>query len=514
VVPWPQRPNAPDRFLLHAKRSPEQVAVVDGSTEWTYGQLAAEAAKLARGLARMGIGPDSLVGLCVPRGWRVVAGILGIWMHGCAYLPIDPAYPSHRRSFIADDSQVSHIVVGADTSLAVEAVNEAASGHVLPDGTAYVIYTSGSTGTPKGVLVRHDNLSALLDGAVAELPVRPDDVGTVFHSYCFDMSVWEIWRVLTTGGRCIFVPTEVTLHADRFIRLLADMRISLLSLVPSVFANLVRALQTRPVPLPHLRELIFGGEALNVNAVQAWYQLGLAPDARLVNMYGITETTVHVTSKALSSEQLAACRGPGTPIGAPLPHLRVAILDERGRPVSSGAVGEMHVAGAGVSAGYLNRPELTDERFVRLDFDDRQSRWYRTGDFARRDSSGELMFIGRRDDQIQLHGHRIELGEIDAAIQLLPDVAAGATVVVPNLRGEPVLVACYIPASNAKHDGPRIRAGLRSRLPRYMIPAMLVPVIELPVTPEGKLDRAALSRHVRQSADHAQGGRHDRALGC
>jgi D-alanine--poly(phosphoribitol) ligase subunit 1 len=222
-------------------------------------------------------------------------------------------------------------------------------------------------------------------------------------------------------------------------------------------------------------------------------------------MYGITETTIHVTSKALSKQQLAARRGPGTPIGVPLPHLRVAVLDERGRPVSSGAVGEMYVAGAGVSAGYLNRPDLTAERFVRLDFDDRQSRWYRTGDFARRDSSGELMFIGRRDDQIQLRGHRIELGEIDAALQLLPDVAAGATLVVPNLHGEPVLVACYVPAGDAEHDGPRIRAGLRSRLPRYMIPAMLVPVAELPVTPEGKLDRAALSRHVRRSADQAQG---------
>src|SRR5208282_4088846 len=183
-------------------------------------------------------------------------------------------------------------------------------------------------------------------------------------SYCFDFSVWEIWRLLAVGGRCIYVPGDVTFDAGRFGRLLADERVTVLNLVPSVFANLVRTLGKQPVPLPALREVIFGGEPLNIGAVRVWRELGLAPSAELINMYGITETTVHVTVKRLADADLAAARGTETPIGRPLPHLRVAVLDGRGQPAVPGAEGEMYVAGGGVSAGYLGQPALTTDRFV------------------------------------------------------------------------------------------------------------------------------------------------------
>lgn len=488
------------RFADQAAAVPDGVAVVDGAGSWSYRDLQARAASLAGQLAAAGVGEHSLVGLSVSRGWRVVAGILAIWMRHCAYVPIDPEYPAARRRFIAADSRLSHIVAdGGEAGFSVVR-SQAGPRHGIPPDAAYVIYTSGSTGQPKGVIVRHGNVLSLLDGTAQVLPVLPCDAGTVFHSYCFDFSVWEIWRMLTAGGRCVFVPAQARLDARRLTRLLADERIRVLNLVPSVFANLVRVMGKRPVPLPALREVILGGEPLNVGAVRDWYELGAAPGARLINMYGITETTVHVTARHLSPGQMSGDYSTGTPIGRPLPHLEVAVLDEDSQPVTPGLAGEMYVSGAGVSAGYLDRPELTAERFCRLPCDSSGRLWYRTGDIARLQADGELTFIGRRDSQVQLRGHRIELGEVEAAVRCLPGVADAAAAIVPNGTGEPVLVACYVPAdgpdSRAEGSEATLRDGLLQRLPRYMIPARIVPIAGLPVTPEGKLDRAALSEAV------------------
>jgi nonribosomal peptide synthetase DhbF len=337
----------------------------------------------------------------------------------------------------------------------------------------------------------------LLDGAATVLPVHPDDVGSVFHSYCFDFSVWEIWRILTTGGRCVFVPAEVTRDPAGFAQLLADSNISLLNIVPSVFANLVRAMGSNPVALPGLREIIFGGEAIDLSTVRAWRRLGLAPRAQLVNMYGITETTVHVTAKRLDSCMPAAGGSRGTPIGLPLPHLQVAVLGADGELAASGSAGEIYVSGAGVSAGYLWRPELTDQRFVHRNFGSGEMRWYRTGDLAVRDENGELSYIGRCDSQVQLRGYRIELGEVEAALRLEPGVFGAGAAVIPNRRGEPTLVGCYVPAGDTDVDTRQLRAAVRERLPGFMVPAVLVPVTELPVTPEGKLDRGVLARELQ-----------------
>jgi amino acid adenylation domain-containing protein len=484
------------RFASQTAASPDSVAVVDGEGSWSYRRIAEEAATLAGQLARAGAAEHALVGLSVSRGWRVVAGILAIWSRHCAYVPVDPGYPEPRRQLIAADARLSHIVTdAADGGFAV-ARAEAGPAHTIPEDAAYVIYTSGSTGRPKGVIVRHGNVLSLLDGAASVLPADPSDVGTVFHSYCFDFSVWEIWRMLTVGGRCVCVPHVATLDGNRLVRLLADERISVLNLVPSVFANLVRVLRRQPTALPCLREIIFGGEPLNISAVHAWYELGVAPGARLINMYGITETTVHVTARRLGRREMSAYRCTGTPIGRPLPHLRVAVLDDQGQPVPPGGTGEMYVSGSGVSAGYLDRPGLTAARFARLPFDDGGHLWYRTGDLARLDAAGELTFLGRRDNQVQLRGHRIELGEIEAAVRALPGVADAAATLIPNGAGEPVLVACYVLAADGERGTAAMREALFRELPRYMVPARLVPIAELPVTPEGKLDRTALRAAV------------------
>jgi D-alanine--poly(phosphoribitol) ligase subunit 1 len=490
-----RREDALGRFLRRMARDADGTAVVDGDRRWTYGELSEAAAGLAARLAAQGVARGDLVGLSVDRGWRVVVGILAIWMRGAAYVPIDPGYPPTRRAYIAADARLRHLVVNDDDPAGIGAVAAAVDepAHALPDGAAYVIYTSGSTGEPKGVVVRHDNLEALLRSADTELPAGPRDVGTVFHSYCFDFSVWEIWRVLGAGGTCVFVPGDVAVDPGRFARLLADHRVTLLSMVPSVFANLVGALRDEPVALPALREVVFGGEAVDLAAARTWYELGLAPRALLVNMYGITETTVHVTLKPLDPAGVRDFPGPGTPIGRPLAHLAVAILDEHGQRTPPGEIGEMYVAGGGVASGYLNRPELTGRRFVRRS----AGLWYRTGDLARLGPDGELVFIGRCDTQVQLRGHRVELGEIEAVLTSLPGVGGAGVVMVPNRAGEQTLVACFVPVGGEERPERRLRAALRDRLPEYMVPTRLVPLDRLPVTPEGKLDRAALTEHVR-----------------
>jgi D-alanine--poly(phosphoribitol) ligase subunit 1 len=490
----PKDRSIANRFLSQAENVGEALAITDSTGARSYRNVAERAIEVARLLDRSGVPEGVLVGLSVSRGWRVVAGIMGIWIHGCAYVPIDPDYPARRRGFIADDARVSHVLTDdAESGLALTRLSSTAPPHALPEATAYVMYTSGSTGTPKGVMVTHHNLLALLDGAASVMPADATDTGTVFHSYCFDFSVWEIWRLLTVGGHCVYVSKENTFDGNRFAELLSAERISILNLVPSVFANLVRVLGARPVSLPSLREVVFGGEPVNIGAVKAWYELGLAPGAELINMYGITETTVHVTAKRLGRQDIAADRA-GTPIGRPLPHLEVALLDGQGRSVPPNSTGEVYVTGAGVSAGYLDRPGLTAERFVYLPGEPRHRRWYRTGDLALLDDHGELVFIGRRDNQVQLRGYRIELGEIEAALRQLPGVADGAAAVVPNRLGEPVLVGCYVPAAGVgSADAAVFRRTLIEQLPRHMVPVRLVPIARLPVTPEGKLDRAALA---------------------
>ncbi|MYW01629.1 amino acid adenylation domain-containing protein [Streptomyces sp. SID3343] len=486
-------------FAERLAEHPDAIAVEDDAHSLTYAQLWDAAGEVAEALADDGVAPGGLVGLRTRRGWRAVVGILGIWRHGSGYVPVDPRYPKSRRAYIVEDVGLRHVVVeDPDGTLAVEsAAGGSAPGHDVPSDAAYVIHTSGSTGDPKGVLIRHSQILALLDACSATYDVGPEDVWSFFHSHSFDFSVWEIWGALLSGGRVVVVPHEAATDSAAFVRLLADRGVTVLSQVPSVFGFVVRSLEERPLPLPRLRYVVFGGEAVGPQVLLRWYDLALAPNARLYNMYGITEITVHATVKLLSPAELRA-PGLGTPIGAPLPGLRLALLED-GRPVPPGLPGEIHIAGAQVADGYLGRPDLTAQRFLRVPGLGEDVLWYRSGDYAVERPDGEYEFLGRRDDQVKIRGFRIELGEIESVLAGQPEVRECAVVVTESIKGDPVLAACFVPAAAA---GPApeaeiasvLRHRLAALLPKHMVPGLFVPVRELPVTMSGKLDRGALAK--------------------
>ncbi|MEV0170173.1 amino acid adenylation domain-containing protein [Streptomyces sp. NPDC050803] len=491
-------------FARVAAQQPDAVAVEDRGRTVTYAQLAERARKIGDLLLKAGVPSGGLVGLRAGRGAQAVAGMLGIWGHGCGYVPIDPRYPQARQDYLVEDSGVGHLVVEdpASGEPTVEPTGRTPDDTPpVPTDTAYVIYTSGSTGAPKGVVVRHANVAALLGGC-RSYDLGPGDAWSFFHSPSFDFSVWEIWGALGTGGRIVVVPEEVTTDPAGLAGLLADRRVTVLSQVPSVFGFLVRGLEDQPVPLPDLRYVVFGGEAVSAPVIRRWTDLGLAPGAELHNMYGITEITVHATDTVVDPGKLRR-HLMGTPIGRALPHLRIALLEDS-TPVPPGVPGELHVAGAGVAHGYLGRPELTAERFVRLAFDDFQDLWYRTGDYAVEDDDGELEYLGRRDEQVKLRGFRIELGEIEAALDDLPQVRECAVVLTTAPSGEPLLAACYVPKDGPVEDG-LLRRELAGVLPAHMLPSAWVSLPELPLTLSGKLDRSALIPLVAESAGSQRG---------
>jgi nonribosomal peptide synthetase DhbF len=480
------------RVLTHAAERPGAVAVSDGHRRIGYAELAERSDRVRRALADAGVRPGTLVALRLRRGVQVPVAILGILRHGCAYLPIDPDYPAARQEFLLADSGAGHLVeADAADELAVHAVPGRRAGRRVPPETAYVIYTSGSTGTPKGVIVGRRHIRALMESAETVFGFGPGDVWSLFHSHSFDFSVWELWGALWSGGRAVVVPAEATWNPAALAELLVRERVSVLNQVPTSFGYLRRALDADPVKLPDLRYVILGGEPVNAADVALWQDSGLAPDARLVNMYGITETTVHVTYQDLDPQAQGTAGPQGTtPIGRPLPHLRVLLVDEHLRPVPSGEPGEIVVLGAAVADGYLGRPELTESRFIRLP--GAAGPGYRSGDWAVADEHGALHFIGRRDRQIQVRGFRIEPGEIQAVMTDHPDIEACEVTTAVNALGETVLAAHCL-AGRRPHPGPaELRRHAADRLPRHMVPARFVVHDRFPLTANGKVDRNRL----------------------
>ncbi len=511
LVGWSERLACPVRclhegFEAQAARSPESPAVCCAGEVWSYGEINRRANQLARYLRRHGVGPESLVGLCVERSPELVLGILGILKAGGAYVPLDPAYPRERLAFLLADSRVS--VLLSQESLAAglpesgarvilldgerEAIGRERGSNLAPgagpENLAYVIYTSGSTGLPKGALITHANVSRLFAATAERFGFGPGDVWTLFHSYAFDFSVWEIWGAWLHGGRLVVVPWEVSRSPAAFHELLLREEVTVLNQTPSAFRQL----------LPHLerggdgalRFVIFGGEALEPAALGSWLDRDGRPPLA-VNMYGITETTVHVTYRELGGADLDRPAA-GGPIGRPLPDLWVALLDRHGQPVPAGAPGEMHVGGAGLMRGYLSRPELTAERLVPSPYGDEPgARLYRSGDLARSRPNGDLEFLGRSDQQVKIRGFRIEPGEIEAALAACPGVEGAVVEVRNDLPGGRGLAA-YVAGRGLSAAG--LRETLKSRLPEYMMPAGFAFLPALPLTAHGKVDRRALSR--------------------
>jgi amino acid adenylation domain-containing protein len=492
------------RFAAVAARHPRRVAVSDQHGQLTYREVERLADQVAEAVGRHARA-GQLVALLASRNRYVPSAVIGILRSGAAYLPVDPNYPLTRRTYLLDDSGTELVLTdGAwsedETPLSdagpfvlTARPSRAAAGRrpITPPDTAYVIYTSGSTGSPKGCVVDHRHVLALLDAAVPLFGTGADDIWTLFHSWSFDFSVWEIWGALLYGGHAVVVDRETAADPQAFARLLADRRVTVLNQVPSVFGSLVDEVISEKTRLPDLRHVVFGGEALVAADVQRWWAAGIAPSARLVNMYGITETTVHVTHCPLTPAMVECVRPDRTPIGRPLPHLTVSLRDEHGHPVPSGEPGELWVGGAGVCHGYLQRPELTQRRFAAAP--EGAGRFYRSGDWAVADTDGQLFYLGRSDGQVKLYGFRIELGEIEAELRKIPGVS-GAAVQIDRTRCSGPALSAYLVADAKFVSSAEIRAHLAARLPSHMLPQRLHYLGRLPVTVHGKLDRVALAR--------------------
>ncbi|MYT68232.1 nonribosomal peptide synthetase DhbF [Streptomyces sp. PsTaAH-137] len=475
---------------------PERIAVSDASREVTYGQLGAAAETVRELLAGAGVSHGDLVGMRMPRGWRVYAAVLGIWRHGCGYVPVDPSYPRPRQDFVLADAGVHTVVEpGPDGGFVLsDAPVAETSGRRTPEGTAYVLHTSGSTGRPKGVVVSHRSLAAFVRGFVTSLGFGAGEVWAQSTSPCFDVSLAEAWVPLVTGARLIAVSDQTLRHPRSLVDLLIEERATVLSQVPTVFRYLLDAAERTGAAFPELRRVLLAGEAVEPAVVARWADLGISPGATYHNLYGPTEGTVYATWQQLTPGELARWDAPGTPIGRALPHVEVQLRSEGG-VVEDGEVGEILLSG-GIADCYLDRPELTARAFVR-DPDGRV--WYRTGDLAVRDADGALRCLGRADRQVKVRGMRVELGEVESRLLACAGVASGAVVAVTGPRGEAMLVGCFVPESAADDALAReLPLRMREFLPSHMVPARFVALPSLPLTLSGKLDRGRLEELVRR----------------
>ncbi|HYG62303.1 MAG TPA: amino acid adenylation domain-containing protein, partial [Thermoanaerobaculia bacterium] len=479
-----------ERFATRARLAPDAAALTCGDVTLSYGELHRRSNQLAHWLRRQGVGLESRVGLRLDRSVDLVVGILGVLEAGAAYVPIDPDSPRERLAFVLEDAGIQ-TVVGAE-ELALADTLPAGDLEPMADASslAYVIYTSGSTGRPKGTLIPHGNVTRLFDGTAAWFGFGERDVWTLFHSYTFDFSVWEIWGALLYGGRLVIVPWEVSRSPELFLDLLDSERVTVLNQTPSAFAQLARVDEQRHTAETSLRLVIFGGEALDPASLEPWFERHGDTQPRLVNMYGITETTVHVTYRPLSALSAASARGEHRSlIGVPIPDLSLAVMDRSLRPVPIGVPGELVVGGAGLARGYLGRPELTAERFVPDPSGERPGeRLYRSGDLGRYLPSGDVEYLGRLDHQVKIRGFRIEIGEIEAALSALAGVRQAVVLVREDRPGDRRLVAYVVGGMSAAE----LRQSLRERLPDYMVPAAFVTLAALPLTTNGKVDRKAL----------------------
>ncbi|MFK4344540.1 MULTISPECIES: non-ribosomal peptide synthase/polyketide synthase [unclassified Paenibacillus] len=486
-------------FEEQAAHTPNAVAVVCEEATLSYSELNERANRLARTLRERGLQPDGLAGIMADRSLEMVVGILAILKAGGAYVPVDPEYPEDRIRFMLEDSGAKLLLTQTHlekrVSFAGDIINldETASYKedisnlkpaAGPEHLAYVIYTSGTTGKPKGTLIEHKNVVRLLFNDKNMFDFGPQDTWTLFHSFCFDFSVWEMYGALLNGGRLVIVPSLTAKSPDRFLQLLKDQKVTVLNQTPTYFYQLLQEELAHHAAELSLRMIIFGGEALSPALLKDWRTK--YPQVQLINMYGITETTVHVTYKEITELEIEQGR---SNIGISIPTLRAYILDEQRRPQPIGIPGELYVAGEGLARGYLNRPELTEEKFVAHPFAAGE-RMYRSGDLARWLPDGSLEYLGRIDHQVKIRGYRIELGEVEAKLLHAPSVREAVVLAREDGSGQKVLVA-YFTADQMLTVG-ELRKALAAELPAYMIPSYFMQLEQMPLTPNGKLDRKAL----------------------
>jgi amino acid adenylation domain-containing protein len=420
-------------------------------------------------------------------------------------------YPADRLAFMIEDSGVLIVLTQAALKPVIAGTNAEAlaldeSSALLagssdrnvevsgesPDQLAYVIYTSGSTGKPKGVLITHRNVMRLLTSTAELYAFNERDVWTLFHSVAFDFSVWEIWGALLYGGRLVIVPFETSRAPGAFYDLLLSEHVTVLNQTPSAFRQLICEDERRSgTDELALRYVIFGGEALQLSALRPWYERHEETRPQLVNMYGITETTVHVTYRPIRMADILD--GRGSLIGEPLGDLDCYVLDSHGQPVPTGVPGELYVGGPGLARGYLHRPELTAERFIDHPFrDGRGERLYKSGDLVRRLEEGDIEYLGRLDLQVKIRGFRIELEEIEAVLNQHPAIRECVVLAPKDASGDQRLIAYVVLAAGAHPSLRDLREHVAAKLPEYMVPSAIVMLDAFPLTVNGKLDRRAL----------------------
>ena len=497
-VTFPKDKTIVELFKHQVTHTPGNIAVVFKGKTLTYAELDARSTKLAWVLRGKGVSSDQLVGILVDRSIEMVVGILAILKSGGAYLPIDTDYPKERIDFFIEDSGLKVLLTTKDQQLGfsdnvsvlyIEDVDEMED-HVneidnvnKPSDLCYVIYTSGTTGVPKGVMVEHKNVVRLFFNDAFQFDFGPKDVWTMFHSHCFDFSVWEIFGALLSGGKLVIIPKMIARDTKVFWNILKEQKVTVLNQTPSAFYNLMEEDTQHPTPELDLRYVIFGGEALSPKKLASWRSK--YPETMLINMFGITETTVHVTYKEIGDKEID---NNTSSIGKPIPTLSCHLFDQNQKLIPNGVIGELYVGGEGVSRGYLNNKELTNKRFIPNPYNPSE-RLYRTGDLARILKSGDIEYLGRIDNQVQLRGFRIELGEIEMQLSGYQDI--NECVVVAKEKQEHIYLAAYY-VSQKEIEVSVLKSFLSDKLPEYMIPSFYIHLMEIPLTSNGKLDKTAL----------------------
>lgn len=519
-------------FEEQVENNPHATALVYQNNKMSYGALNQRANQLANYLISLGVEAETKVALCVERTPDTIIGLLGILKAGGAYVPVDPSNPLQRLSYMINDSETKIVVSQSNLNDKLVDLNLDFKPHIVwldtdsdsqgnsnifanqlttnihaskiglkPENLAYVIYTSGTSGNPKGVLVEHSNITRLFHTTNSQFNFNQNDVWTLFHSYAFDFSVWEIWGALSHGAKLIIVPTLIAQSPADFYELLIKERVSVLNQTPTMFSQIIErdAEQLKPLSL---RSVILGGEALDVARLAPWFERHSDKNIQVVNMYGITETTVHVTYRRIYQADLK--RSSRSIIGCKLADLELYLLDEKLSLVPKGVVAEMYVGGPGLARGYLNQKELNQSRFIEHPFKPKQ-RLYRTGDLGRYLDDGELEYIGRIDDQVKIRGFRIEPGEIEATILRHKNVRDVVVLAKTNEHGEKHLIAYVVEKSSNKTIDTstnkadsvlstidKIRNFAQAQLPVYMMPSFFISLERFPQTNNGKLDRQAL----------------------
>ncbi|CAH9060183.1 Surfactin synthase subunit 2 [Pseudoalteromonas sp. CIP111854] len=504
-------------FHSQADNSAQRTAISCNEQTLSYQQLNQQANRLANYLVLKGVQAEQCVAICMERSCDLLVAILAVLKSGAAYLPLDPHSPKERLTTIIDDAQAPFVltqhnyeqmfsdsssdVCVLDTGYVQSYLAEMCHANlaIKPKSSdlAYVIYTSGSTGTPKGVMVEHGNVARLMSTSQPLFNFKQEDVWTLFHSYAFDFSVWEIWGALLFGGELVVVPYVTSRSPEAFSDLLIEKGVTVLNQTPTAFSSVQKVMLSKS-QTHQLRYVIFGGEALEPKSLQAWFEQ-YGQSTKLINMYGITETTVHVTYKEISQADID---GKVSNIGKPIPDLSHYILDDKQRKVPTGTVGELYVGGPGVTRGYLNRSQLTDERFITPSFSTIQGKLYRSGDLVKQLANGELEYVGRADNQVKLRGFRIELGEINSKIADLDDISDVITVLKSNTDDKQLVSYVILAEGHSSQWKQTLHSHLLHVLPEYMVPAAVVSCLALPTNINGKIDHAQLP--VPQPDDYWQ----------